>query len=382
MSDAPQIRIRCMKCRREYRAAREGLANFRCTAGECGATHFRVIPRRTTGMLDSAPVTCALLPLFATVALYALAHPFRPAWCSELLWDRGWFQPVNTFAFFVGLSLLWGSYRYCRRQTGAQAVVDRIAAEVVPHWQDALDRQFEVSAFGPRGRWRRDQGHDLLMKMDELKLTAGAGASTELIQPSLYLSRLHRVAMYLFKTKAQNLAEMMDLNRDLSSLDGEQLNGQFTLVRYVAYLMPVIGFLGTVWGISQAIGGIGQTLPSVRDMDRFVVGMQPAMHALRVAFDTTLLALLYSGLLTFFLTLATRRSEAMLSDLDRWILDNVISHIVETNLAERTLREGFVLLAGTDGDTPHAEGLRGLSDRVQNLSAALSGAPTPRGPRA
>lgn len=379
MSDAQRIRIRCMGCRREYRAAREGLANFRCT--ECGATHFRVIPRRAKGVLDSAPVAYALLPALATAALYALAYPFRPAWCCELLWDRGWFQPVNTLAFFTGLSLLWGSFRYCRRQTDAQAVVDRIAAEVVPHWQDALDRQFEVSAFGPRGRLRRDQGLDLLVKMDELELTVGAGASTELIQPSLYLSRLHRVAMYLFKTKAQNLAEMMDLNRDLSSLDSEQLNGQFTLVRYIAYLMPVVGFLGTVWGISQAMGGIGQALPSVREMDRFVASMQPAMQALQVAFDTTLLALLYGGLLTFFLTLATRRSDAVLFDLDRWILDNVISHIVETNLAERTLREGFMLLAGKDGDDPHAGGLRDLSERVQALSSTSIGASNLKDPQ-
>ena len=50
---------------------------------------------------------------------------------------------------------------------------------------------------------------------------------------------------------AHPVEQLMELNREGSGLDQEQAAGRFTLTRYILYLLPVIGFIGTVEGISQ-----------------------------------------------------------------------------------------------------------------------------------
>ncbi len=46
--------------------------------------------------------------------------------------------------------------------------------------------------------------------------------------------------------------------------------GRFTLTRYILYLLPVIGFIGTVEGISKALMNISKVLPLVKDLDAFL----------------------------------------------------------------------------------------------------------------
>ena len=49
------------------------------------------------------------------------------------------------------------------------------------------------------------------------------------------------------------LPQLMEVNREASGLDQEHMAGRFTLTRYILYLLPVIGFIGTVEGISEGL---------------------------------------------------------------------------------------------------------------------------------
>ena len=55
-------------------------------------------------------------------------------------------------------------------------------------------------------------------------------------------------------------AQLMEVNREASGLDQEHMAGRFTLTRYILYLLPVIGFIGTVEGISKALMNISKVL--------------------------------------------------------------------------------------------------------------------------
>ena len=71
-------------------------------------------------------------------------------------------------------------------------------------------------------------------------------------------------------------------------------------IRDAAVIFPAIGFIGTVVGVTIAIGGLGTVLET-QDPDILLGG-------LRVAFDTTLLGLVASVALTAFLYLIQSRS--------------------------------------------------------------------------
>lgn len=117
----------------------------------------------------------------------------------------------------------------------------------------------------------------------------------------------------------------MELNREASGLDQEAAAGRFTLTRYILYLLPVIGFIGTVEGISKALMNISRVLPMVKDLDGFMGNLTSVTSALQIAFDSTLLALFLSAALMLAQTLVIRRSEDLLARVDRWIVDHVLS---------------------------------------------------------
>ena len=72
------------------------------------------------------------------------------------------------------------------------------------------------------------------------------------------------------ETGSPSVTQLMEVNRESSGLDQEQMAGRFTLTRYILYLLPVIGFIGTVEGISKALMNISRVLPMVKNLDGFL----------------------------------------------------------------------------------------------------------------
>src|SRR4029078_1289698 len=122
--------------------------------------------------------------------------------------------------------------------------------------------------------------------------------------------------------RAGSLPQLMELIREASSLDQEQAAGRFTLTRYILYLLPVIGFIGTVEGISKALMNISRVLPMVKDLDGFMGNLTSVTSALQIAFDSTLLALFLSAALMLVQTLVYRRAEDLLARVDRLVVEH------------------------------------------------------------
>jgi biopolymer transport protein ExbB/TolQ len=118
------------------------------------------------------------------------------------------------------------------------------------------------------------------------------------------------------------VGRLMELNRESSALDQEAASGRFTLTRYILYLLPVIGFIGTVEGISKALMNISKVLPMVKNLDDFMNNLTGVTSALQIAFDSTLLALFLSAALMLVQTLVYRRAEDLLARVDRYVVDH------------------------------------------------------------
>ena len=132
----------------------------------------------------------------------------------------------------------------------------------------------------------------------------------------------------------------MEVNREASGLDQEHMAGRFTLTRYILYLLPVIGFIGTVEGISKALMNISKVLPLVKDLDAFLNNLTGVTSALQIAFDSTLLALFLSAALMLVQTLIFRKSEELLARVDRWVVEHVLPGVGTQRPAGRPARRG------------------------------------------
>lgn len=89
------------------------------------------------------------------------------------------------------------------------------------------------------------------------------------------------------------------------------------LPRYISWAVPILGFIGTVLGISLAADGIRRIIASDAGLSSLSGDLGGAIAPLGIAFDTTLIALSLSVILTLFLALVQRNEERVLAALER-----------------------------------------------------------------
>jgi hypothetical protein len=117
-----------------------------------------------------------------------------------------------------------------------------------------------------------------------------------------------------------------DYMKDLAEQDADESHASFALPRTIAWAIPILGFLGTVIGITIAIANITpaqleESLPEVT-------------AGLAVAFDTTALALTLSMGLIFSIFMIERAEQNLLSRIDRmtrhWLGNRFLSTSAES----------------------------------------------------
>ena len=90
----------------------------------------------------------------------------------------------------------------------------------------------------------------------------------------------------------------------------------YLLPRYISWAVPILGFIGTVLGISLAADGIRRIIGSDTGISGLSSDLSGAIAPLGIAFDTTLIALSLSVVLTLFLSLVQRDEERLLAAIE------------------------------------------------------------------
>ncbi|MAV34856.1 MAG: hypothetical protein CMJ59_05305 [Planctomycetaceae bacterium] len=98
----------------------------------------------------------------------------------------------------------------------------------------------------------------------------------------------------------------------LSDIDQGRQQESYSLVRIIIWATPMLGFLGTVIGITQALGN----LDPVELANSIQTAMQKLLDGLYVAFDTTALALSLSIVLMFVQFIVDRIESQLLAKVD------------------------------------------------------------------
>ncbi|MDB4777893.1 MotA/TolQ/ExbB proton channel family protein [bacterium] len=112
------------------------------------------------------------------------------------------------------------------------------------------------------------------------------------VQDHYLVKRLASAIEYVDRTgSASNVEEEL---KYLAENDHHAQQQQLSLVRIMIWAMPMLGFLGTVLGISQALGGL--SIGADQELSQVMGGLQASLY---VAFDTTALALTLSIVLMF-----------------------------------------------------------------------------------
>lgn len=184
---------------------------------------------------------------------------------------------VETAMFFVGLAVLVGK-----------------ALEILGQYQ-AVSRPV-FGPVSPSGRLTGDCG----LLLDRLAhLPAG--------RQNDYLARRLREA--LEHVRRQGSADTLDDHlKYLADLDAARQQASFALLRIIIWAIPILGFLGTVVGITLAIANLAP--------DALENSLPEVTAGLGVAFDTTALALSLSMILMFGQFVTDRVEATLLAAVD------------------------------------------------------------------
>jgi biopolymer transport protein ExbB/TolQ len=126
-----------------------------------------------------------------------------------------------------------------------------------------------------------------------------------------------------------NHAETAELLMSQSDIDAQTVHSSYSLVKVFIWAIPILGFIGTVVGISDAVGSFAGELGAADDISVLKDKLGLVTAGLGVAFDTTLLALVMSVLVMFPTSMLQTKEEALLTAIDDYTNENFLKRLDE-----------------------------------------------------
>jgi biopolymer transport protein ExbB/TolQ len=155
---------------------------------------------------------------------------------------------------------------------------------------------------------------------------------------SIYLKSRSMSRSAVLPTLVRRLSMEFRKSRSIDRVNGlldsslelflHQLDLRYTLLRYVVWVIPTLGFVGTVMGIADAMAFAGS---GAVEMEKL---LSPTTQKLAVAFYTTLVALLQSGVLVFGMNSIQAGEEKAINDAGQYCLENLVMRLMEPSQLE------------------------------------------------
>jgi biopolymer transport protein ExbB/TolQ len=117
----------------------------------------------------------------------------------------------------------------------------------------------------------------------------------------------------------KSTSEALDMLGAQVKINKENNESEQSLIRYVAWAIPSVGFIGTVIGIANSLGAVKQNMSGD--------DLMAVTSSLNLAFDTTLVALFLSLILMYFFHLLTEKTDKFHTKSEQYILENLINRI-------------------------------------------------------
>jgi len=133
-----------------------------------------------------------------------------------------------------------------------------------------------------------------------------------MLLPRVVLSSLERFG------STRNVQDVSSVANTLCESEGERLESELSMIRYIAWAIPSVGFIGTVRGIGDALG------QAHRAVDGDITGVT---ESLGTAFNSTFIALLISIVVMFLVHQLQLLQERLVFDSQTYIDHNLIRHM-------------------------------------------------------
>jgi biopolymer transport protein ExbB/TolQ len=118
---------------------------------------------------------------------------------------------------------------------------------------------------------------------------------------------------------SRSVDQVVNILNSSLELIAHRVDLRYSFLRYLVWVIPTIGFIGTVVGIAGALATIDPSQPDLK-----------AVTAnLGVAFNTTIIALMESAVLVLLLSVVQKREEESVSLAGNYCLKNLVNRLYE-----------------------------------------------------
>lgn len=135
-------------------------------------------------------------------------------------------------------------------------------------------------------------------------------------KPMLVVRALQRTLDRFAATRS--IRDSAETSKSVCDSEADRLDSGLAMIRYIAWAIPAIGFIGTVRHIGDAL------LQAHKAVTGDITGVT---SGLGIAFNATFVALLLTIILMFFLHQLQQSQEQFVHDTDHWIDQHVIRHM-------------------------------------------------------
>ncbi len=136
-------------------------------------------------------------------------------------------------------------------------------------------------------------------------------------QQTYLLPRALLTALQRFSS-TRNIQDVSSAISDVCENESDKLDSELAMVRYIAWAIPSIGFIGTVRGIGEALG------QAHRAVSGDIVGVTASLG---VAFNSTFIALVLSIVVMFFMHQLQLLQERLVLDSHQYCDQNLLRHL-------------------------------------------------------
>jgi biopolymer transport protein ExbB/TolQ len=124
-----------------------------------------------------------------------------------------------------------------------------------------------------------------------------------------------------------HVGDVDDILRSQASQDEAAIDTSYALLQGFVWAIPVLGFIGTVLGLSEAIGQFSGVLGATQDVSQISSALKGVTAGLATAFDTTLVALVAALVVQLLITVMRKNEEEFLDVAMEYGLKNVVGRL-------------------------------------------------------
>ncbi len=136
-------------------------------------------------------------------------------------------------------------------------------------------------------------------------------------QRQLFLPRVLLASLERFGS-SRNVQDVASAARDACDSEAERMESELSMIRYIAWAIPSVGFIGTVRGIGEALAQAHLAVEG---------DISGVTQSLGVAFNSTFIALLISIVVMFLVHQLQLLQERLVFDAQTYVDHNLVRHM-------------------------------------------------------